>query len=868
MKIVERISPLRFLAQVIFLLLPTIAIVLFLLWNTTQYLSLLREQWFTQGLYFAIGLIASFLFHQLRFRFVPVFALLLFVLYSIYKILDNYTFSEFDGFFITVQFQVFAILFVIGWICGWAYERVSYAAILVSGLVLFFGIYLISKTGEITPYKLLSYFSPVALFAIYSIYTQTSLKQLDNTSGLFWIRYLVRMAVFVGVLLLLFRGVVYFMYPEIKERVAEFGGQSKEGEGGMLKQNKDGTSENKESMGLDNKNNKKNNPEPLFCAHIDHSIPGTDIPNPLYLTSYHFSKFDSITETFERDTLFRFNDEFIPDPSKIPLFFTLKDSSKLANAFATKMKKTVEVEIYKKRLSPSAFIAPSTSFFVQPITVEKEFQTTFTSAYRAKSYVSDLNSAYFIYNTEDPNIKFFQEQRFEELRKAKSYASVNPEFLKYYTSFSSGGIFQPVKKLADSLARGKTTTIDKVLAIRDYFLQRNELGEKVFKYTDNPGVPGLPGASKLLYFMFESKKGYCAYYAAATVFLLRSMNVPSRVVTGFLTVDRSDKNKGWYWFYEDQSHGWVQVYFPEYGWIDFDTTVGNDDAQQSPTPDGTPPLQPPQAILAAKGVIQKVDTVQKEIDLLIEDLIFKDVEFKKVNSRRILDVSITNIWKDSLPIPLRQLKTNDQIMAVSYAEKLKAIGTEKNFSTLEKKFPSRLPIDGIFIKLPDEIKKNELTAANEKEKFGIWYYVQRIMAVVVSLLTLLFFFPYLTLLYFKYRMRRSKKKDDQIFYAYQATTYYLHQCGIERFHQTMYQYATKAVDPAYQLGLTAFMNIYLKHKYANQTLSDQELQLIRDFYDGMRDKLHSKISRWKRVQAFMNLPRYFRFFGLTEEDSL
>jgi protein-glutamine gamma-glutamyltransferase len=121
---------------------------------------------------------------------------------------------------------------------------------------------------------------------------------------------------------------------------------------------------------------------------------------------------------------------------------------------------------------------------------------------------------------------------------------------------------------------------------------------------------------------------------------------------------------------------------------------------------------------------------------------------------------------------------------------------------------------------------------------------------------------------FKYRMRRSKKKDDQIFYTYQATTYYLHQCGIERFHQTMYQYATKAVDPAYQLGLTAFMNIYLKHKYANQTLSDQELQLIRDFYDGMRDKLHSKISRWKRVQAFMNLPRYFRFFGLTEEDSL
>jgi hypothetical protein len=36
--------------------------------------------------------------------------------------------------------------------------------------------------------------------------------------------------------------------------------------------------------------------------------------------------------------------------------------------------------------------------------------------------------------------------------------------------------------------------------------------------------------------------------------------------------------------------------FPEYGWIDFDTTVGNDEAEQSPTPDGTPPMEPPRPI--------------------------------------------------------------------------------------------------------------------------------------------------------------------------------------------------------------------------------------------------------------------------------
>jgi hypothetical protein len=127
-------------------------------------------------------------------------------------------------------------------------------------------------------------------------------------------------------------------------------------------------------MGLGANNKRNSNPEPLFCAHIDSYFPGSEMANPLYLTSYHFTKFDTLTETFERDSTFSYNDEFVPDPSKIPLFFTFKDSTRLEREMATRNKKTVEVEVYKKRLSANFFIAPSTAYFVQPITVEKDFQ--------------------------------------------------------------------------------------------------------------------------------------------------------------------------------------------------------------------------------------------------------------------------------------------------------------------------------------------------------------------------------------------------------------------------------------------------------------------------------------------------------------
>jgi hypothetical protein len=865
MNVIKNISISRFFAQAIFLLLPTIFVGMFILINTNQYYSFLQEQWFSQTGYFAIGLVFSYFLYQFRIRFLPTFVVIILALYSVYKIIDNFTIGEFDSFFISTQFVVFSYLFVVGWLFGWALQRISFSPLIISGLLLLASIILISKTGEITVLNLLQSFSPIALYAIYMIYTYESLKNTEQTNGAFWWKFSKRFILFFGFLFLIFSSVIYILYPQIKERTEEYGGQSKEGENDLLKNNKDGTTENKNSMGLKGNNKRNNNPEPLFCAHIESTLPNSDIPNPLYLTSYHFGKFDTLTETFERDTTISFSDEFVPNPSSIPLFFTYKDSSRIKHAMGTKNKKVVEVEIYKKRLSPSAFIAPSTAFWVQPITVEKDFQKEFSSGYRSKSYVSDLNSAYFIYNVDNPEIVQFQQQRFETLRKAKSNNLLSDEFMNYYTSFPSTGQYTPIKRLADSLAKGKITTIDKILSVRDYFLQRNELGEKVYSYTDNPGIPGLPGASKLIYFLFENKKGYCAYYAAATVFLLRSMHIPSRVVTGFLTVDRSDKNKGWYWFYEDQSHGWVQVYFPEYGWIDFDTTVGNDEAQQSPKPDGTPPMQPPNAIFAGIGKMISIDTIKRLAQMRLTHLVFKDVEYEAIKKDISLDLKVTQIWKDSILVNINQLKKGDDVMVVSYAEKLKQFSTEKNALDLLNKLPTNIPTDEIYIKdLSKEITKQKETQKDDTER-PFTYYIQRILIGLLLLSIFILMLPYFSYQFYKLKIKTAKTTKSKSYFSYKAATFLLHQLQVERKQKTFLQFAKQVVDVRYKTSFEKFMLIYLKEKFANQTLSNEEASFVSAFYPIFEKSMKAEIALKTRFIRFFNLNRYIKYFFTIEE---
>ncbi len=881
---IQRATPVNeLLARLIFLIFPTALVCYFLLWNAHDYFGIIGDlhsglfsflpaqtnMTLELTLFVAAGMVASALIYSFRFRFIPVFAAVLFLLYLVYKGLDNMGGGEFDAFFISVQFRTFSILFITGWLLGWGFVRLRYWSVFISAVLLCSCIYLIAKANTDTVNRLLGTFSPALLYSVYIIFTSEQVYNYKDKSQKFW-WFLFRRTLIFGLLsLFILGGIVYLMRAEIKDTVANYGGGGKAGKNSMLKKNKDNTFDLEQYSRLSSTLGRSN--ELLFCAHIDNFFPNTDVPNPLYLTAFYYTKFDTATETFERDSTIPYDDLFEPKPATIPLFSTKTDSSVIENSLSNRLRKVVDAEVYTAQLSPNTYVAPNVGFFVQPITVEKDFRGEFKTAYRTKSYTSELNSAYFVYNSPDPIIKKLQEQRFEVLRTAPSYERTDKRFMQYYTYMPSNTKFKTISDLAHKVTAKANTPIDKMIAIRDYFLSKDENGDPLYKYTDNPGIPDLPSASKLMYFLFENHKGYCAYYAGATLFMLRSLGIPSRIAVGFLTVDRSgNKNKGWYWYYADQAHAWVQVYFPGFGWLDFDTTVGNSDAREAPKPDGTPPMQPPKAWLAADGVIDNVDTSRKLMVMKVRHMVFHDKDYKLSQPVAVtLDMKIATIQRDSIAVPLASVRPGEEATAVSYAEAMKKMTAANNESgsSIIKRFPSPTPIDEVYLKRKDvEQPKEKKQEIKGERKLPVKTILWTAVGIVAGTLLLFLLLPNLVMWYYRLRHKNAGTTRAKAYWAYRAASYYLHQCGIFRGELTPMQYARQVIEPQFGTTFTKFMNIYLKQKYAQQALTASESEQVPEFLTPFIKHLKEQIGFGTRVKGFLNPVRTISFFVMPEDD--
>jgi transglutaminase-like putative cysteine protease len=90
-----------------------------------------------------------------------------------------------------------------------------------------------------------------------------------------------------------------------------------------------------------------------------------------------------------------------------------------------------------------------------------------------------------------------------------------------------------------------------------------------FTYDDSPPPTG--GLPALAHFVAEGKRGYCQQFAGSMALMLRFLGIPARVAAGFT----SGKLKDGVWTVTDHNaHAWVEVWFPEYGWLAFDPTPG------------------------------------------------------------------------------------------------------------------------------------------------------------------------------------------------------------------------------------------------------------------------------------------------------
>ena len=847
------------------LILPSIVVGAYMLWHLSEYYSVLQNQWLTESAFLAIGLITGTIFYSYRFRFIITLLSLLLLLFIISKIVSNTFTGEFTAFYAITKFYIFSFLFLVGWFVGWGFARLRWFPIVLSVLLMLIQIIVVSNTTDITSRKLILAFAPVLLFGFYIIYTAEVVRNMNEDEPNFiWfiLKKLIGFGIVTGIILLL---IFSFFKKDFKAIEKQYGGGAPKQEGNaesLTKENKDGSVSNKKQMGLSG--GRKSTKELVFIAKLDNYFPNSEMPNPLYFTYDYYTKFDTLTQTLEVDSLMPSNDLFQPDPSKIPLYFTQTDSSVLDSAKGFLKRKVVSTEVYKALLSPKEFLAPSTAFFCQPIAVEKEYKQQFKSAYRAKMLVSDLNSAYFVYNPAgNKQLEDFQKERFDELRKVSNWNIEDTAFMNYYTFIPKGDDFDSIRVLASKITQNIASPIDKIIAIRNYFFSNDETGQPLFKYTDNPGVPGLPSASKLNYFLFENHKGYCAYYAGATLFLLRALGLPTRVATGFLPVDRSSKNKGWYWFYDDQAHAWAQVYFPGYGWIDFDTTIPSTEQQQSPAPDGTPPVTVQTALFVTNGKVISVDTVKKRVDMYVTQMIYHDKTFELKQPVELdMDVSLASISKDSGQVSLSELQPGNQITALSFSEQFKNISLKdsNDYKEIFAKIPKPAPIDEIKI-LDTAQEKKPIVSIKKTQPVSLSKILWTTIAIAAFLILLLFSLPLLIFKWLDLKAKNAKMINQKAYQSYLASTYYLNQLGFAREEISPAQYAREKIDPRFGTNLFSFMQVYLKTKYSDAPLTASEQKTVEEFYQPFYKKVKQQIPFKERFSKFLNFYRTINFYS-------
>lgn len=143
----------------------------------------------------------------------------------------------------------------------------------------------------------------------------------------------------------------------------------------------------------------------------------------------------------------------------------------------------------------------------------------------------------------------------------KAAAFLYPEFIqRHYLQLPATS--PQVSDLAHKITQPATGIAHAVSLIRTHLLS---------SYRYSLDIPTTQSGRPLEDFLFERKTGYCEHYATAMVVMLRSVGIPARLVTGFLATEWNAFGN-YYTVRQRDAHAWVEVYFPQSGWVTMDPT--------------------------------------------------------------------------------------------------------------------------------------------------------------------------------------------------------------------------------------------------------------------------------------------------------
>ncbi len=89
-----------------------------------------------------------------------------------------------------------------------------------------------------------------------------------------------------------------------------------------------------------------------------------------------------------------------------------------------------------------------------------------------------------------------------------------------------------------------------------------------YRYTLDPGVYGSHTADE---FWFDRKEGFCEHIASSFVLLMRALDVPARVVTGYQGGELNPVD-GFWTVRQSDAHAWAEVWMAGQGWVRVDPT--------------------------------------------------------------------------------------------------------------------------------------------------------------------------------------------------------------------------------------------------------------------------------------------------------
>lgn len=89
-----------------------------------------------------------------------------------------------------------------------------------------------------------------------------------------------------------------------------------------------------------------------------------------------------------------------------------------------------------------------------------------------------------------------------------------------------------------------------------------------YTYTLDPGIYGRDTADE---FWFDKREGFCEHIASSFVILMRAMDIPARIVTGYQGGELNSVD-GFWTVRQSDAHAWTEVWLHGQGWVRVDPT--------------------------------------------------------------------------------------------------------------------------------------------------------------------------------------------------------------------------------------------------------------------------------------------------------